>query len=90
MPGAVGQVTPVRIGPGEVAIEDTELALTRLKQQRQVTGLQALLASAGHNGQATGLNLRMQGGQVVLAKGGGAVHGGFSWRDGAMLGRILA
>ncbi|MNY76417.1 hypothetical protein D3C86_2159910 [compost metagenome] len=55
-----------------------------------MAGQQPLAAGAGQHGEAAGLHLCVELDEVVLAEGGGDVHEGFSWRNGFMLGRILA
>jgi len=50
-----------------------------------VIGLHALAAGTGEQGEGVGADLRVQLGEVVLAEGGGQVHGGFSERNGSRL-----
>ncbi|BFN26532.1 hypothetical protein PsSCT_12940 [Pseudomonas sp. SCT] len=72
-------------------VERAELAFVRFQQQqRQVAGEDTVRSCAGEQGERRGAHLTMQFITIILAKGGGQVHGDSLWRGGVMLGRILA
>ena len=78
--GAVLQFLPLRIGPGEVAVEGAIRALVRVKQQRQMTGLQALFPVGDQHSKAGAEYLLLQFMQIIDGEIAGRVHGNFPWR----------
>ncbi|MNG18365.1 hypothetical protein D3C84_1024260 [compost metagenome] len=69
--GAGGQVAPLRVGPGEVAVQGALFARVGVEQQRQMAGLQARFAPGHQDRQRRACDLRVQFGEVVDAEGGG-------------------
>jgi hypothetical protein len=58
-----------------VAVQRAVGPFVGFQQQRQMAGEQTLFAVADQRRQAAGAHLLVQGGEVVLAEGGGCVHG---------------
>ncbi len=69
--GAGGQVAPLPVGPGEVAEQRALFSRFGIEQQRQMAGLQALLALGHQDRQRRALDLRVQLDEIVDAEFGG-------------------